>query len=96
MIEHFGISTEPACRIIVSGELDLATSPQLDAVIPASGSVWLDFTAVTFLDSSALAILARACSDVRGRGDHFHVSGLNGAPMRVVELASMWDMLCGD
>jgi len=68
MPSEFAIRTEPVCRIIVRGEVDAATAPQLEAAIPMSGSVWLDFSAVTFLDSSGLSCArrrARCCEGTR-------------------------------
>lgn len=56
--------------ITVSGEVDLATSPQLDtAVIAAidSGatSVVIDLTDVSFMDSSGLGVIVRALKRCR-------------------------------
>ena len=56
--------------ITVSGEVDLATSPQLDrAVISAidsgAASVVIDLTDVTFMDSSGLGVIVRALKRCR-------------------------------
>ena len=45
--------------VAVSGEVDLATVPQLraalrDALATAAGELWLDLSATTFMDSSGL------------------------------------------
>ena len=96
MPEGLAISTEAASYLIVTGEIDLATAPELEVAIPLSGSVWLDFSAVTFLDSSGIAVLVKASRAATGRGDRIHVSGLQGGPLRVVQLTGLWDVLCGD
>ena len=51
------------------GELDIATGPQLAAVLDACDgtTICVDITGVTFVDSSGLAVLARAH---RHAGDH--------------------------
>ena len=96
MSDAFGISSGPACRIAVRGEVDADNAPQLEAAIPLSGSVWLDFSAVTFLDSSGLAVLARGRDRAKERGDNFLVSRLTGGPLRVVQMSGMWEMLCAE
>jgi len=93
---EFAISPQPACRIVVRGDVDAATAPQLKAAIPSSGSVWLDFSGVTFLDSSGLSMLVTAHGAARERGDRLHVSGLSGGPLRVVQMTQLWDILCAE
>jgi len=56
--------------ITVSGEVDLATSPELDVAIIAaidSGtlSVVIDLTDVSFMDSSGLGVIVRALKRCR-------------------------------
>ena len=96
MSSLFTVSTQPACRIIVHGEVDAATAPHLESMIPRSGSVWLDFSGVTFLDSSGLSVLVAAHAAAKERGDHLHVSGLSGGPLRVVQMTLFWDILCAE
>jgi stage II sporulation protein AA (anti-sigma F factor antagonist) len=96
MSNEFAISTQPACRIIVRGEVDAATAPQLEAAIPLSGSIWLDFCGVTFLDSPGLSVLVAAHVAAKERGDRLHVSGLSGGPLRVVQMTQFWDILCAE
>ena len=56
--------------VAVTGELDLASAPDLkemlDATLRLGGSVVVDLSAATFLDSTALNVLLRAS---RGLGD---------------------------
>lgn len=56
--------------ITVSGEVDLATSPDLDAAIIAalesgSGSIVVDLTDVSFMDSSGLGVIVRGLKRCR-------------------------------
>jgi len=67
------IATTPGADryvITVSGEVDLATSPELDLVIIAaleSGteSVVVDLTEVSFMDSSGLGVIVRGLKRCR-------------------------------
>lgn len=56
-------------RILVTGELDIATTPQLAAALssPANGSglVILDLRQVTFIDATGLALILGAASRLR-------------------------------
>jgi anti-sigma B factor antagonist len=61
----FEIHIEGDGRVVVSGELDMATSPQVtSAVESVAGSgcqrVVLDLNGVTFIDSSGISALALA------------------------------------
>ena len=56
--------------ITVSGEVDLATSPELDLVIIAAldsgaGSLVVDLTDVSFMDSSGLGVIVRGLKRCR-------------------------------
>ena len=56
--------------ITVSGEVDLATSPDLDAAIIAAldsgaGSFVVDLTDVSFMDSSGLGVIVRGLKRCR-------------------------------
>jgi anti-sigma B factor antagonist len=61
----FEVRIEGDDRVVVSGELDLATAPQLTSAIEALAGTWVqrvvvDLAAVTFMDSSGVAALCRA------------------------------------
>jgi anti-anti-sigma factor len=62
--------------------------------VPAIGSVWLDFSGVTFIDSSGLNVLVLAYKRAKAAGHVLHVSGLNSGPLRVVEMTQLYDTLC--
>ena len=67
------IATSPGTDryvITVSGEVDLATSPELDVAIIAAidsgiSSVAIDLTAVSFMDSSGLGVIVRGLKRCR-------------------------------
>lgn len=67
------IATNPGSDrylITVSGEVDLATSPELDTAVIAAidsgtSSVVIDLTNVSFMDSSGLGVIVRALKRCR-------------------------------
>ena len=95
MSYQFVLSTEAACRIVVNGEIDTGTAPEFAAAIPDAGSVWIDFSEVTFLDSAGVGVLVAAHRAAHERGDHLHVSGLQGGPLEVFHITALYDVLCG-
>lgn len=80
----------------VRGELDLtATDELIDAVRtvpPGCRRVELDLREVTFLDSRGIAFLVRTQRFHRQAGRSWSVTGTNGQPARVLELAGLDDL----
>jgi len=59
--------------VAVTGEVDVATAPQLDerlAVAATSATTVLDLTNVTFLDSSGLGVIVKALKRASELGGH--------------------------
>lgn len=56
------VTAGPPAVVVVRGEIDVATSPDLDAIIGSltAGDVILDLAGVSFMGSSGLASLLRA------------------------------------
>lgn len=78
----------------VRGELDLSTSPQLSQAltheITGGKSVLLDFSAVTFIDSTGLNTLIRALRLCQANGGALRVSDdLPAQIRRVFELTGL-------
>ena len=83
-------SAHGAVTLILSGELDIATSPilamHLDQVPTAAGRIVVDMGAVTFMDSSGLGTLIRAAKrvpvEIRNASDSlrrvFAIAGVEG------------------
>jgi anti-sigma B factor antagonist len=60
---------EGATVVAVTGEVDLASSPDLAAYLTeVDGVVVIDLAAVTFLDSSGMGALVSARKRLQGRG----------------------------
>jgi anti-sigma B factor antagonist len=81
--------------IRVRGEIDLAVAPQLaEALVRfANGSVTVDLTDVTFLDSSGCAALVAAHKSLQRRGSHLHVRGANGTTLGVLKVMGLDQVL---
>jgi anti-sigma B factor antagonist len=94
MSDVFRLSVESACRIVATGDIDMTTSPEFAAAIPKSGSVWIDFSGVNFVDSTGVGVLIAAYRAARDRGDRLHVSGLRSGPLQVLHMTGLYDLLC--
>jgi len=66
---HRSGSTE---TLVLTGELDLATAPQLAAAVDAAiaegvGKIVIDAAALSFIDSAGVNVLVHAWHDLKGR-----------------------------
>ena len=80
------------------GEIDIATSPRLiallnEAVTDTTGAVIVDLSAVEFMDSTGLALLIRAQRRLSRRGRGFAVVCPEGPVKRIFELTDMVEKL---
>jgi anti-sigma B factor antagonist len=77
------------------GEIDVSTAPRLaEALVQfANGSVTVDLTGVTFLDSSGCSALIAAHNHLERRGSHLYVRGADGMVLRVLELMGLSRLL---
>lgn len=88
--------------VAVGGEVDLATCPALDDeirhAIDAEGvtAVQVDLSAVSFLDSSGIALLLRGRRRADERGVAYQVIGARGMTQEVLEITGVWAHLSGD
>jgi anti-anti-sigma factor len=59
-----------ALRVVVRGELDIATAPRLEAVLADSSasSLRVDLRGLTFMDSTGVRTLLQATEDARAAG----------------------------
>ena len=77
----------------VSGELDIATAPRLrDCLDDCNGQrVTVDFSGVTFLDASGLAVVTRRHLEVGP--DSQVLRGVQPAQMKIFEIAGLAEVL---
>ena len=78
--------------IVVSGELDLATVPQLSAAVAEhddAGFLVLDLTAVTFIDSTGVRVLIEADRACAGSGSRLGVLAGDGPVRQLLGLCKL-------
>lgn len=93
------IPDEQATLVMLSGEIDLAVSENLDAalqVIRTRGlPVQLDVYRVTFIDSIGVAFVAQLVAVEQGHGRRVEVRGASKATRQTLLLHGMADLLDG-
>ena len=82
---------EAVATIVVSGELDLATVPQLSAIVGVCDArlLVLDLNAVTFIDSTGVRLLIEADRACAGSGSRLVVLAGDGPVRRVLDLCEL-------
>lgn len=88
----------PATTVLApSGELDIAALPELQVrLLPAvrpGAAVVLDLQDVTFLDSSALALVVAAERRLRATGGSLQLVHVSGAVLRVLRICGLAERL---
>jgi len=91
-----GVSAGAARVVIVRGEVDLATAPELEvsvrhALEDAPDGVVLDLAALSFIDSSGLRALVALSKDAKSRGASLALENLPRHAQRVLELTGLSD-----
>ncbi len=89
------------CRLVLHGELDLATAPVLDAElrdVQAGGvkQLMLDLRDLQFMDSSGLRVLVREHQTASLNGHAFSLRGATPQVHRLFELTGLRDRFTFD
>jgi anti-sigma B factor antagonist len=84
--------------IVLAGELDMATAPDLSSLLDPlveSGppELILDFSGLSFIDSSGLAVLTNAERRLREQGRTLRIRSLRPSALKVFEIAGLMDVL---
>lgn len=85
-------SSDDLTVVHVRGELDLATTPELDEAIGdavGSGRLVLDLTECTFVDSSAIRALLGAARAQRQAGGTSSLVAVDPGVLRALEIAGV-------
>jgi anti-sigma B factor antagonist len=81
--------------VIVRGEVDLATAPELEACVQeafaGASAVVLDLEALTFIDSSGLRVLVALSNGARAGGARLHLRNVPRHAQRVLDLTGLAD-----
>ena len=91
-LEHDPI--EGGHLIAISGEMDLAATPELSTVLLiAAGSpgalVVVDLSRVEFIDSSALGTLLKAGGEIEASGKRLRIVCADGPVRRLLEMTNL-------
>jgi anti-anti-sigma factor len=97
MVRTIGSGTR-ALRVVLDGELDLASAPQLQAALDSAfaeaDDVVLDLSRVPFMDSSGLCAIVAAVRGAQANGKRLQISSsLSAQVRRLLELAGMTEAL---
>jgi anti-sigma B factor antagonist len=87
---------EGASVIHVSGELDMATTPELEEVVDGAdlgGAVVIDLSECGFLDSSAVRVLVGTARASEEAGGSLSIVASDPGILRVLEIAAVDTML---
>lgn len=80
-------------RLLLCGELDLASAPVLNEVLSSIDdgvrSLVLDLSELTFIDSSGISCLARAHQEAGPKFRHLTVCGAQGHVAHVLEMTGL-------
>jgi anti-anti-sigma factor len=91
-------SVDGGMVVMLVGELDMATAPELSEVLEsclAAGppEVIVDLGGLTFVDSSGISVLVRAQQDLIAQGRQLAVRSPRQLVKRVLEIAGLTDYL---
>jgi anti-sigma B factor antagonist len=97
MEQHFQIeerSAQGATVVAVTGEIDVATAPQLQEclhglIAQGQPSLVIDLLAVTFLDSTALGVLVGALKRCREQGGDLQLVVADARIMKIFEITGL-------
>jgi anti-sigma B factor antagonist len=95
------IASRDSVQVCLSGSIDMDSSPalrpQLLAVIDSSNakSVYLDFSAVSHIDSSGIATLIEALRIARSNRTELRLEGLHDRLRRVFEITGLLSLFNG-
>ena len=84
--------------VILSGELDLATAPELRECLQSLGTdrprdVLVDLASLTFIDSTGISVLVMACKRTRSQGGSFSMVSPHPDTYRALQVTGILDFL---
>ena len=83
-------------RFTITGEIDLATAPRLDALDTVHGPLLLDLHGVTFMDSSGIRALLRLQQRCPHQHCTFQIEACSPPVERVLRIAGLYDLFTED
>ena len=94
---HIAPTNDGGTEVTIFGELDLATKDQvaeaLDSVLDRPGHVVIDLRACYFVDSTGIAVLAKAALRLQEQNRTLRLRGMRERVRRIFEMAGLLDLL---
>ena len=93
-----GCCADSGCTVAAAGEIDLCTSPALQAELerhhhPDGRTLEVDLSRVTFIDSTGLSVLLRTRARLADQGRGMRVVAPDGPALRAIELTGLEETL---
>lgn len=93
MMKHEVIKKQGASIVVLKGDVDLESSPAAREIllksVEGSGSVMVDLSSVSYIDSSGVASLVEALQAAKRNGGKFALVAASDPTRRVLELARL-------
>ena len=90
-------SSDRSVTVQVDGEIDAASSSQMEAAILAAveggRALRLDLAGTTFIDSAGIRVLARALFDLRERGSELRLVAASPMAENILRITGILDVL---
>jgi anti-sigma B factor antagonist len=85
------------CVVEASGELDMASADALQNVLdPLHGSVAIDLSGVSFLDSSTIRVFVLTRKRLNAEGGNLRLLRPHDVPRRAIELCGLGDWIVAE
>jgi anti-sigma B factor antagonist len=89
---------DDSCVVSLSGELDMASAPELAHALlslpdPGPAEIVVDFSDLSFVDSSGIAVLIEAQHRLAEDGRRLSIHSARRHAMRVFEISGLLDFL---
>jgi anti-sigma B factor antagonist len=92
-MKHEVIKKQGASIVVLKGDVDLESSPAAREVllksVEGAGTVLVDLSSVTYIDSSGVASLVEALQAAKRNGGRFGLVAASDPTRRVLELARL-------
>lgn len=89
--------SEQATTLVVSGEVDVFTAPQLrEKLVPLcqeNREVYLDLSQVDYMDSTGLGVLIGAYKKLRSRGGRLVLTGMSPRLKRLFHITRLTNVI---
>jgi len=93
MMKHEVIKKQGASIVVLKGDVDLESSPAAREIllksVDGAGTVLVDLSSVTYIDSSGVASLVEALQAAKRNGGKFALVAASDPTRRVLELARL-------